>query len=585
MILSPPFLPERAAGQSDEQWIDVAMRAPPSRLADTQAPEGSFPLSHNLAWHNGMHLQAPTGAGGDLPARAIADGRVIFVNPPNERNDAPDDPQNYNPFDRPGTRTAAWTDNGCVIIEHRTTIGAAGTAETEVVFFSLYMHLSALARITPAGETGARPIQAGDSIWRKDEVGRPGQIYGHGGQIHFEICFDAANLQRLIGRVPNWVEPVEAPAALPAPTADGRTDSIFGSLYFFLPATTPTDRGAAVPASHLRATAPATTLGTSVWVRMAYDRGSCTFETYDERGGLIAALPAEPDAEYNLYESAVARHRALPDTERARSSPSGWYELLRFGRNVGRGPADADRDPLPSNAAHWRRIAGADGQPLWADLNAAGSFKFSDADFLPVMGWNCIDDDTSPEDQRCDSDRLKRLIRDPDPANASRMETAQLARRLGLEDVKKKLRRVFCKFPTEWDKGSVTARYQFVKEFDTFKEDAEAWPRLEAHLKAVSFADLPASYLEAQWRAHPLQFVLSWRSNAWLSEAELSRVYPNTKYPVRALNAEGRGRTPESIREEYRVSINRVMRKYLVDTPARMTHFFGQGRLSRCTWR
>lgn len=165
------------------------------------------------------------------------------------------------------------------------------------------------------------------------------------------------------------------------------------------------------------------------------------------------------------------------------------------------------------------------------------------------------------------------------------METAQLARRLGLEDVKKKLRRVFCKFPTEWDKGSVTARYQFVKEFDTFKEDAEAWPRLEAHLKAVSFADLPASYLEAQWRAHPLQFVLSWRSNAWLSEAELSRVYPNTKYPVRALNAEGRGRTPESIREEYRVSINRVMRKYLVDTPARMTHFFGQGRLSRCTWR
>ena len=197
MIISPPFLPERAAGVSDEQWLNAAMVAPRSRLPSTQAPEGSFPLSHNLAWHNGVHLQAPQSNGLDLPVRAIADGRVIFTSEPTQRNDSLEDAQNYNPFDRAGVKTAAWTDNGCVIIEHRTTIGAGGSTETEVVFYSLYMHLSALGRITPAGQTAARKLAAGDPIWRKDEVGRPGQVYGHAGQIHFEICFDAANLQQL----------------------------------------------------------------------------------------------------------------------------------------------------------------------------------------------------------------------------------------------------------------------------------------------------------------------------------------------------------------------------------------------------
>ena len=67
---------------------------------------------------------------------------------------------------------------------------------------------------------------------------------------------------------------------------------------------------------------------------------------------------------------------------------------------------------------------------MWADLNAEGSFKFSDADSLPVMGWNCINDDTTPNDQRCDSEHFEELIRDPDPANTRRMETTELARRL-----------------------------------------------------------------------------------------------------------------------------------------------------------
>ena len=247
------------------------MSAPASRLSDTHAAEGSFPLSHNLAWHNGVHIQAPVGDGSRLPVRAIADGTVVFVHPPAVRNTTVDDPQNYNPFDPAGAaKTAAWTDNGCVIIEHTTSIGATGTAETAVVFYSLSMHLSALGKITPTGQTARRDWQAGDAIWRKDEVGTPGSIYGHTGQIHFEVCCDAANLQRLIGRAPNWVEPAVAPATPPAPTADGRIDSIFGSMYFYLPASTPTGAGATMPASHLRRAhgAVGATLGTALWVKM-----------------------------------------------------------------------------------------------------------------------------------------------------------------------------------------------------------------------------------------------------------------------------------------------------------------------------
>ena len=244
MIVTPPFLPTRAANQSEEDWLDAAMSAPTARVATTQAAEGSFPLSHNLAWHNGMHIQAPQVGGANAPVRAIADGRVVCANPPRASNTTVTDAQNYNPFDRPGAAPiAAWTDNGCVIIEHTTTFGAQGAAETAVVFYSVYMHLSALGRITPRGQSARRTLQVGDNILRKDEVGTPGQVYGHSGQIHFEICLNAANLRNLVGRAPNWVEPAQAPGVLPAPTADGRTDCIFGSLYFYLPAETPVAQG------------------------------------------------------------------------------------------------------------------------------------------------------------------------------------------------------------------------------------------------------------------------------------------------------------------------------------------------------
>ena len=594
MIISPPFLPARGATQSEDAWLDAAMPTPASRLTDTHAAEGSFPLSHNLAWHNGVHIQAPVGDDGSLPARAVADGTVVFVHPPTVPNTNVDDPQNYNPFDPAGAaKTAAWTDNGCVIIEHTTTIGATDTAETQVVFYSLTMHLSVLGKIIPAGQTVRRELQVGDAIWRKDEVGSPGQIYGHAGQIHFEICCDAVNLQSLIGRAPNWVGPAVAPAALPEPTADGRIDAIFGSLYFYLPDDTPTDAGATMPTRHLRRAdgAAGTTLNASLWVKMTYERGACTFESFDERGAPIHALAAQADAEYDLYQEATDRHGALPEASRRTSSPSGWYELLRFGRNIGRGAADADKDPLPIDAAHWRRIAGPDGAAVWADLNATGSFKFSDADFLPVMGWNCIDDDTTPDDQRCDSPHLKELIRDPDADNAQGMEPDQLASRLGHPDVRARLRRAICKFPSEWDQQTTGERYGFAEDLlQEITQDTEAWTRLHTHLQAISFTGLPADYLAADWRVHPREFVGEMRKCLWLSEHELIQFVPTKAVRGKGAGLRGPffyeriGRTGGNLIRTHHDALNRTWRKYCVTTRARLAAFVGNSVQETSWW-
>ena len=533
-----------------------------SRLSDTRSAEGSFPLSHNLCWHNGLHIQAPTDDGGNLPVRAIADGIVRFASRPTDANVRVDDAQNYNPFRRSGTEdTPAWTDNGCLIIEHTTAIGMTGTSEAQVTFYSLYMHLSEFGRRTATGQTNGPPWAAGDRIWRKDVVGQPGRIYGHGGQIHFEICLNEENLHGIMGRVPTWAEPAAQP------TADGRADCIFGSLYFYLPASTPTAAGA-TPTQHIRrgTDTSGATLGRPMWVQMSYQQGGCAFESFNGRGKSIRALPAQANVEYGLYAEASRRHASLTTTERANSSPSGWYELLRFGRNIGYGAVADERDPLPVEVAHWRQIAGPGGTSVWADLNAPGTFKFSDADFLPVMGWNCYGDDTQPTDQRCGSEHMKATIRNPDVADVHRMEPEQLALRLGEPGVLKTLRRAICKFPSEWDRSTSSQRYGFAEDLLTrITEGSEAWTRLQAHLSALTFNSLPAEYLAADWRIHPREFFLTMRRCGWMSESELSRV-------LHAAPAAGRTRAAA-----VRTAMCTSMRKYSVDAVRlRAAHFLAQ---------
>ena len=204
MLISPPFLPPRAADQTEDQWLEAAMPG-------GEPGNGAYPVSYNLGWHGGLHLTAPPrGNSGVELVRAIADGTVVY-----RRGSAepPAPPEENAPLNYRGR-----TSDGVVVIRHETEIGVAttGNAPTRVVFFSIYMHL----------HTVRSTVQQGRRIYRKDELGQAGYIGGRPNQIHFEIVCDDTNLRQLIGRVSG-----DVPLA-----GDGRSDAIFGELYFHLAA-------------------------------------------------------------------------------------------------------------------------------------------------------------------------------------------------------------------------------------------------------------------------------------------------------------------------------------------------------------
>lgn len=423
------------------------------------------------------------------------------------------------------------------------------------------MHLS---RIEPT-------VVENQSIWRKDAIGTAGRILGREHHIHFEICLNAAELQKLLGagRPLTWRDPATAP------TADGRTDSVFGSVYVYLPAGTPTS--AAAPVSHLRGGAVAGTLQEAQWVEIRYRNGSAKVSSYRATEGAdgspvgtpIGQSHPEPDFEYNLYAEANRRHTGLGAAVQATSSPSGWYELLRFGRNLG-------PDPLPGNAAHWRQIPTASGT-VWADLNAPGTFKFSDADFPAFLGWQCYDDDPSADNQRCDSLQLKRAIRDPQVPESIR-QRAVLARRLGDAGVRSTFKRAICKFPTEWDRSTIAKRYEWLKTDDEYRvEPGKGWEEFEAHCKAITFDDLPEEYKAATWHLHPRTFISHMRMCGWLSEKEARQLFP--KSALRNAGAKGwvtEGVNPgNQLLRDNLTNLNKTTRKYCITTPGRMAAFYG----------
>ena len=577
MIISPPFLPARtvtpatatapATTEDEQAWLARAMTQPRSRAPGTRTFEGSYPVSAALQWHNGIHLVAPHETAGALPVCAIADGKVIFVNPPTPLSTDPAHPQNYMPRGTP-----AWTDNGCVIVEHTTDIGAAGNTPTQIVYCSLYMHLS---QIEAAVKLDSR-------IYRKDPIGTAGQFHGAERQLHFEICCYKANLDRLIGREALWTE-TEPPVT---PTSNGRTDSVFGEVIIYLPASTPVSPKP--PTSHVRTSSnPGTggaTLGTAQWVGIRHDKGTAIVRSIDLMGRPIgiAGGRSDKDFEYDLYLEASKRntnylHHSPPatgSTDPITSSPSGWYELLRFGRNLG-------PDPLPADAAHWREIPTATGT-VWADLNAIDTFKFSEADFLAVTGWSFFDDDETPLDMRCDSVELKRWIRDPDPANAERMDPVQLGRRLGEPGVQQRLRRAICNFPSEWDATNIEVFLGWVRdpEHGYGLEQAHNWTRFITYCQAVTFTHLPAAYLKATWRLHPGEFIEVMRRCGWLSAYELAQCMPR-----RSGASDLSWKTASSRGLAHSQPLSTMFRKYEITSNHRITHFLAQAYIETGIFR
>ena len=180
MLISPPFLSNHQTHPEPANWLDTAMPGDP-------LGHGKFPVSLNLGWHGGIHLEAPFEDGARLPVRAIADGTVVYIRQPLKPNDDHQDPLNYGNADG----FPVWTSNGCVIIRHATEIGASAQGQaTQVVFYSVYLHLYSIKS----------SVALNHPIYRKDEIGQAGHIYGDCNLLHFEIICDDANLQLLVGR-------------------------------------------------------------------------------------------------------------------------------------------------------------------------------------------------------------------------------------------------------------------------------------------------------------------------------------------------------------------------------------------------
>lgn len=547
MLISPPFLPLAAPNESDEEYLNRAMNS----------TEGAFPLGQNMIWHGGIHLTAPREGNTHLPVRAIADGTVAYVRQPTATNTDTSHPLNY----RNG-----WTDNGCLILKHETDIGEG--AHAKVVFYSIYMHLSAIKSVNIAIDM---------PIYRKDELGTAGRIYGAPHKIHFEVICSQEQLGHFLGRSTGRL----------TTTRNGRTDSCWGDIHFYIPpeilfyAARPTN-----PTSATNESAIVHRHIDAYFVSMNYGKGQCTLTTLDEVGTRLGERQETQDYEYNLYTTASTLYPR---------SPSAGYELLRFGRTLG-------PDLLhPHDAAHWRQVAypASGAHPAgvgWVNLKSPTVTVYSDADFPHWQGWKLIDDDTDG-DGRCQSEQVMELLGISEIPVTPQQRTAYSAM-INTPENQKKLKRLICKFPSEWERANFFNRYNWLSEGNEPIISAQAQEKLKLHYEALAFwenMDLKDVNSE-HWHFPPKEFIRVFRKCGWLSLVEVGGTFPKHMFytasgnPRTSINTSGQTYTTNRRSAENRVSshiedLNKAIRKNLGADRKRISIFLAQVLLETAQWR
>ncbi|MDR6378457.1 hydroxyethylthiazole kinase [Paraburkholderia caledonica] len=567
MIISPPFLSAAHPQQNDAMpTADAGNTVVPdgdvctASMLECAPGNGAYPVSFNLGWHGGAHLRAPTEGGDALPVRAIADGRIVYV----RKTDTTHKPT----LQYRNVRT----DDGCVVIRHDTEIGEGENAK--ITYYSVYLHLQ---QVMPT-------LAAGNRIYRKDVVGTPGQIFGQYPQIHFEIICSEANLKKMIGRAP-------------APLGDtpARRDAVYGDMWFFVPrgaklfASEPhpfRDDDSAPPVATLQPQSPLVAASCDLVIRMHYEK-DCTLTTYRQNADLswsvYGAMPAERDAEYNLYKRATALNGRYTDSSLASPaagipvpSPSAIFEMIRFGRCI--------NDQLPAGARfnHWRKVRTPDGDG-WINLSKAGVRAYSDADFPEWAGWSFINDDPTP-DSLCDSPTVKRWL---DVNHAGHVSHADAVTALGTDAIRQRMARAICKFPSEWSRDGLESRYNWLKsphEALTNPLADEAFTKLIDHARDLAFwedvSDPDFPHANEVWHFPPTAFVRHFRACNWLEAKELAQCIPRNMLTLNGFQfVEGSHSWDDSLRSAHawRRELNTAMRKYLISATAqRMTHFFAQ---------
>jgi predicted chitinase/murein DD-endopeptidase MepM/ murein hydrolase activator NlpD len=559
MLISPPFLPPRGDEQSEEDWLRAAM-------IEGKPGDGAFPVSFNFGWHGGVHLTAPITAGKSELVRAVADGKVIFLRKPTPRSSDKDHPLNYR---------GGWTDDGCVVIRHQTSIGN-GPGASDICFYSIYMHLAEIDL----------QVKSNKSISRKDAIGYAGQIYGsQTRQIHFEIASDDINTKKLMGRLSGDIDVGK----------DGRVDAIYGEIYYCLPAGTPifffepikhifeaqnqppklNKKSSLPPIVQMQPallTSSAVIVGIATHPNAGLRNGDRRITTYDMSGEKIGESIYEVKKDYRL--TAYAEDLAGGISKSKPVPQSALLEILRFGRIINK-----ENETLPNIfIPHWLKISHQCGHG-WVNLNANGVNKFSDADFPVWRGWSVIDD-SSDGDSKCDSTKIRNWI-----FGSSKLQTMQIAASQLLQSsVLSKLEKAICKFPSEWSPTTVDRRWSWLK------QSSPTWPTplseddfkyLKQHVVALCF-DLPEVH-DAQWHWPTSNFIRHFRTCGWLSENELLRCIPAVYQMEKGERGSGliTIKISDDVAKKRIEKINAVMlmqvcRKYGIVTPMRTAHFLSQ---------
>ncbi|BBP73727.1 hydroxyethylthiazole kinase [Pseudomonas sp. Seg1] len=545
MLISPPFTPVAVANELDQDYLSRAM-------IGGEPGNGAFPVSHDMGWHGGIHLKAPQVGSAHISVRSIADGVVAYFRQPEPKTNELDHPLNYR---------GGWTDSGCIVIRHETEVGE-GT-QAKVVFYSIYMHLSSITLVD---------IYQGLRVYRKDELGVAGSIYGADHKIHFEIVSSQENVSRLIGRASEKLSILE----------NGRTDSHWGDTHFHLP---PEAIFYSEPPSDLRSSLNTSAIihrpTEAYFVKMTYDQGQCTVTTYDETGQVKGERRETQDYEYKLYKTASTIY---PDC------PSAGYELLRFGKVFG-------PDQLqPTDSAHWRQVAYSDGIG-WVNLNGPTVTFYSDADFPHWTGWRLVDDDANG-DGRCQSNIVMDLlgITETPSTQEQRDSCNSIVTR---PENQEKLKKLIFKFPSEWKKSDFNGRYGWLTEGSSPIIAEESYQKLKLHYEKLAFwEDAALEGIESEhWHFHPRSFIEAFRKCAWFSLEELAYTLPKY-HDYRQVGANWVATTTGNPNlyqishasamarlNSYYVSLNKVMMKYGITTISRRTHFLAQVLLETGRWR
>ncbi|WP_024556829.1 M23 family metallopeptidase [Franconibacter pulveris 1160] len=515
MIISPPFIREQNASDSDYTWIN--------RMLPIDARR-SFPLNAHGSWHGGVHVTHSDATSRPEMLRAIADGVVVSFRKPSglEKRDA--FPLNYN----------GKTDDGYVLLKHETAIGSGDSGS--IVFYSLYMHLQ--NRLDPAIVKGAK-------IWRKDVIGQSGMVDG-ANAFHFQVFCDDENMMKLTGRTTPGLNIA----------ADGRTDTIYGDIHFYLP--TGTVFYEQIPNMASPDTSQLKTVHTStepLYVSMTFEKGDCMMITRRQKAtsNTLYDLVGDPlvSVDHKKYEYALYNlaKQLYPQ------SRSAGFELLRFGRVI-----SADVALTPTNAPLWRTVTFPGGTGM-VNLAVPEIKKFSDADFPHWTGWWMVDDDTDNNSQ-CNSLFVESLQKDGDFSAISS--------------------RLVCRFPLEWNAATFDQRYSWLKSGNDnipAMQD-EDYEKIKTHASALCFdpGALGSGYF---WHFHPAEFISHFRKCGWLSQQELKQIVP-----MHAIRNAGKvkGMVWESIpwhdgekslAERINIPLNRAMQKYLITTPLRTACFLG----------